>query len=179
MVHHETNLQSTNIRPARKGLVTLPPELFLEIVGYFPEIDIQVILDCRQTLPVEFRERFATLRALSQTCKELRLVVLPLAWERLEACTTAGNQKAFYREVGERLERKCKGLMKSDHLRPHVRFVLYSTFIEMHVADFFYSALSPSRSPGTKQTRSFQFSPNALQCCRICIQTKYRTLTRK
>lgn len=120
MVQHE---QSTSIRPIRKGLVALPSELFLEIVDYFPEIDVPIILESRQTLPVEFRERFAALRALSQTCKELRSIVLPLAWERLEACTTAGNPTAFYREVGTTLERKCIGLMQSDHLRPHVRSV--------------------------------------------------------
>lgn len=119
-----TASSSTSIQPisqGKKGLTTLPSELLLEIVSHFPEIEIEIILDCRQSLPVDFRERFTALRALSQTCKELRSVVLPLAWERLEACTTAGNATQFYKECGMNLERKCKGLLDSQHLLQLVR----------------------------------------------------------
>lgn len=115
---------SAVIRPIsqeRKGLVTVPSEILLEIVSHFPEISLEHILDCLQTLPVEYRERFAALRALSQTCKELRSVVLPLAWDHLEACTTAGHPSQFFKDVGNSLERKCKGLLASKHLLPHVR----------------------------------------------------------
>lgn len=121
------NVESSSSAVARpisqeqKGLVALPSELLLEIVSNFPEISLEHILDALQTLPVEYRVRFAALRALSQTCKELRSVVLPLAWERLEACTTAGHPTQFFKEVGSSLERKCKGLLASKHLLPHVR----------------------------------------------------------
>lgn len=118
---------STVIQPisqGKKSLIILPSELLLEVVSYFPDIDIDIIQDCRQTLPASFRERFNALRALSQTCRELRSVVLPLAWERLEACTTAGHPTQFFKECGKTLERKCKGLLESDHLLPHVRYVL-------------------------------------------------------
>ena len=111
------------ISQERKGLATVPSELLLEIVSYFPEISLEHILDSLQTLPVEYRERFAALRALSQTCKELRSVVLPLAWNHLEACTTAGHPTQFFKEVGNSLVRKCKGLLESKHLLPHVRCV--------------------------------------------------------
>jgi hypothetical protein len=81
------------------------------------------IFDNPTNLPVEYRERFATLRALSQTCKHLRSVCLPLAWERFEACTHAQSAGQFFREVGTALERKSKGLLKCKHLLPHVRCV--------------------------------------------------------
>jgi len=51
---------------------------------------------------------------------------LPLAWERLEACTTTSAPLQFYREVGTALERKCSGLLKSKHLLPFVRIVTVS-----------------------------------------------------
>jgi hypothetical protein len=83
--------QSSSHRTTKNITITLPSELLLEIVSYFPNISIIDILDNPPTLSVEYRERFASLRALSQTCKELRAALcLPLAWERLEACTTTG-----------------------------------------------------------------------------------------
>jgi len=63
------------------------------------------------------------LRALSQTCKDLRSVCLPPAWERLEACTHAKTSGQFFKEVGTALERKSDGLLKCKHLLPHVRIV--------------------------------------------------------
>ena len=107
-----------------EGIVTLPSELLLEIVSYFPNISIVDILDNPRTLPVDYRERFAVLRALSQTCRELRSVCLPLAWERLEACTNARTPAQFFKEVGTALKRKCVSLMSSEHLLPYVRCVI-------------------------------------------------------
>src|ERR1700691_1381470 len=117
--------QSSSHRTTKNIIITLPSELLLEIVSYFPNISIIDILDNPPTLSVEYRERFASLRALSQTCKELRSVYLPLAWERLEACTTTSAPLQFYREVGTALERKCSGLIKSKLLLPFVRCVVH------------------------------------------------------
>ena len=100
-----------------EGIVTLPSELLLEIVSYFPNISIVDILDNPRTLPVDYRERFAVLRALSQTCRELRSVCL-------EACTNARTPAQFFKEVGTALKRKCVSLMSSEHLLPYVRCVI-------------------------------------------------------
>ena len=118
-VSEQTSLPLQN----NEGIVDLPSELLLEIVSHFPNISTVDILDNRRTLSVDYRVRFASLRALSQTCKGLRAVCLPLAWERLEACTTTGVPVQFFKEVGTTLERKCNGLMKSEHLLPYVRCV--------------------------------------------------------
>lgn len=110
------------------GLVALPSELLLEIVAHFPEISIANIIEAGSSyLPADCSQRSTALRALSQTCKELRAVVLPLAWERLEACTLystldSGWQQAFVDEASVLLW-KCRGLLHSPHLIPHVRFV--------------------------------------------------------
>jgi hypothetical protein len=109
----------------KETITDLPSELLLEIVSHFPTISIDEIIVNPRILPAIYRERFASLRALSQTCKELREVCLPLAWERLEACTTATDrQDMFFKEVGNNLERKCNGLMQSKHLLPYVRCVI-------------------------------------------------------
>lgn len=104
------------------GLITLPSEILLEIASYFPELSTAEILDDLHALPTDSRQRFAALRSLSQTCKDLRAVVLPLAWERLEACTAdAFTEKPAKQQVGSTLKRKCKGLLQSSHLIPYVR----------------------------------------------------------
>ena len=121
---------SAQVTSLNKGGITgLPSELLLEIVSYFPVISIDDIRLNPTTLAPAYRERFASLRALSQMCKDLREVCLPLAWERLEACTTAtGENNMFYKEVGNTLERKCNGLAKSKHLLSYVRYVASTEF---------------------------------------------------
>jgi hypothetical protein len=101
----------------------LSTELLLQIASYFPPISSAVILDNPTTLPVTYRERFSVLQALSQTCQYLRSACLAPAWERFEACTHARSSGQFFKEVGNALERKSKGLLKCKHLLPHVRCV--------------------------------------------------------
>ncbi|KIM73044.1 hypothetical protein PILCRDRAFT_829424 [Piloderma croceum F 1598] len=123
----QTAQPSSSAQVIYQTITDLPSELLLEIVSHFPTILIDEIIANPRILPVAYRERFASLRALSQTCKELREVCLPLAWERLEACTTAGDrQDMFFKEVGNNLERKCNGLMQNKHLLPYVRTVTVS-----------------------------------------------------
>ena len=105
----------------KTGIIALPSELLLEIVSNFAEISVAEIRRNPPLLLDHYRQRFAALRALSQTCKELRSVCLPLAWERLEACTVAGPESVFFRDIGEHLWRKCNGLINSKHILPFVR----------------------------------------------------------
>jgi hypothetical protein len=108
----------------REIITDLPSELLLDIVSRIPTMSIVDDL-CSNPgyLPLAYRERSASLRALSQTCKTLRKLCLPLAWETLEACTTTGPPNMFYMAVGDSLERKCNGLMESEYLLPYVRCV--------------------------------------------------------
>ncbi|KAF9043872.1 hypothetical protein BDZ89DRAFT_1155908 [Hymenopellis radicata] len=67
-----------------KGLPTLPLELHLEILSYFPSVPIP----CPSSgiLPAEYRDRFDAIFALSQTCSALYHVYHPLLWKSLEVC---------------------------------------------------------------------------------------------
>lgn len=81
-------------------------------------------------LPRVYLERPDVLRALSQTCVAYRKVFLPLLFERLEVCVTTrpGNQsRAFYKHIGEGLERKCSGLADRPDLWHMVGFVYLFT----------------------------------------------------
>jgi len=71
--------------PAQPSLVTLPPELILEIASHLPPpcsvpqrsgMDLKEECDCRV--------RQYSLRALSRTCRSLRRISLDLAWEHVE-----------------------------------------------------------------------------------------------
>ncbi|KIM73045.1 hypothetical protein PILCRDRAFT_93223 [Piloderma croceum F 1598] len=111
----------------RETFTDLPSELLLDIVSRIPTMSIvDDLFSNPGYLPLAYRERSASLRALSQTCKTLRKLCLPLAWETLEACTTTGSRNMFFKEVGESLERKCNGLMQSEYLFPYVRIVTVS-----------------------------------------------------
>ncbi|KAF9043856.1 hypothetical protein BDZ89DRAFT_1128176 [Hymenopellis radicata] len=69
-----------------KGLPTLPVELHLEILSYFPSVPIP----CPRSgiLPAEYRDRFDAIFALSQTCSALYHVYHPLLWKSLEKMAT-------------------------------------------------------------------------------------------
>ncbi|KAF8350261.1 hypothetical protein F5887DRAFT_423054 [Amanita rubescens] len=69
-----------------RGLPALPAELLLEIVSQTAAAPIPNYIT--QPLPVNYLERTATLRILSQLCRSLRNALLPALWERIEACTT-------------------------------------------------------------------------------------------
>ncbi|KAF7974252.1 hypothetical protein HWV62_13152 [Athelia sp. TMB] len=87
----------------KTGIVALPSELLLEIASNFTEISVIEVRRNPPSLPDHYRQRFNALRALSQTCKELRSVCLPLAWERLEACTVAGPENGNRRTLVEKV----------------------------------------------------------------------------
>jgi hypothetical protein len=128
---NRTRAAQASTSPNTNGIATFSSALLFEIASYFPQISLVDVLDNPTTLPVKYRERFAILRALSQTCRDLRGVCLPLAWERLEACTHGESSGQFFREVGTALERKSRGMMKCKHLFPHVRCVLGCTVLRL------------------------------------------------
>jgi len=67
-----------------KGLTSLPDELCLEVVSHLPA-PVAVPTDDFATIDVDdYLARQQTLRDLSQTCRSLRRVFLPLVWQRIE-----------------------------------------------------------------------------------------------
>ncbi|RDB24582.1 hypothetical protein Hypma_008276 [Hypsizygus marmoreus] len=70
------------------GLPALPTELLVEIVSYLPTIPVPATYAQNAAVfPGTCLERMRIMRALSQMCRSLRAVFLPLSWERIEACT--------------------------------------------------------------------------------------------
>jgi len=115
----------------QKPVFKLPDETFLEILSYFPVINLRY----RHTghmghrgiwginvLPGEFIERFDILRAITQTCRTLRRKFLSWLWERVEACVVP-TISTWYIYVGNVLQRKCHILLKNPSLATHVRSV--------------------------------------------------------
>ncbi|KAJ7607789.1 hypothetical protein DFH06DRAFT_1249608 [Mycena polygramma] len=90
------------------------------------------IKSCPKTVPTGYRERPETLRALSQTCRALRGIFLPLLWEHLEACFIPKTAATWGTRVAKVLLDRCKGLMKSESLRSYVRIVSVS-FSSYHI----------------------------------------------
>ncbi|KAK0186858.1 hypothetical protein F5146DRAFT_962288 [Armillaria mellea] len=80
------------------GLPALPNELLLEILSYWPSIPVPA--KDRRVFSERYMQRFHALLALSQTCRSLRSVFLPLVWQRLEACASRkpglGPSTPFY-----------------------------------------------------------------------------------
>ncbi|QRV90574.1 F-box-like protein [Ceratobasidium sp. AG-Ba] len=109
----------------RTGLPSLPPELFLQILESFREIqEIDIFPNTRYLgetdKEIDYKSRFITLRGLSQTCQALRRFFLPLLWEHFEASILWGK-KHWYQELGDAMKRKSKGMFQCEHLWPYVR----------------------------------------------------------
>lgn len=106
----------------------LPDETFLEILSYFPVINLRYKHTGQRgvwglnVLPGEFIERLDILRAITQTCRTLRRKFLSWLWERVEACVVP-TLSAWYIYVGNVLESKCHILLKNPSLATHVRLV--------------------------------------------------------
>ena len=109
-----------------RGLLSLPVELWTEILDYFPSIGpyTSVYMDYH-SLPEFFLVRLDVLRALSQVCIDYRRVFLPLVWDSFNACFTMrvgtpGWSSAEYVHVGEALIRKCDGLSANPSLASYI-----------------------------------------------------------
>ncbi|KAF9650409.1 hypothetical protein BDM02DRAFT_1432761 [Thelephora ganbajun] len=106
-----------------------PNELFLDILSYFPVGDY---LDCyyraqispllRPTLriPRVYLERSRILVALTSTCWDMRLRLLPWLWGRVQAYIVLGSYTTSASRVGQSLLMQCRLLLKSPSLAAHV-----------------------------------------------------------
>jgi len=120
-------------------LVTLPPELLLEIVSVFPKVPAFVDLVVGR-LEVEdvYKDRPDALRALSQTCRTLRRFFLPLYWECLNVCTNRFGG-ATHLHLATSLEAKSIGLCNRPDLADFVRvanIVLTKSTLETLLPEF-------------------------------------------
>ncbi|RDB23832.1 hypothetical protein Hypma_008940 [Hypsizygus marmoreus] len=85
------------------GLPALPTELLLEIISYFPTIRVPATSARNvEVFPGIYLQRTKVLRTLSQTCKSLRGMFLPLSWERIEPCASdrVGNNRRSSTRAG-------------------------------------------------------------------------------
>ncbi|EDR09179.1 uncharacterized protein LACBIDRAFT_296541 [Laccaria bicolor S238N-H82] len=106
--------------------VELPVELFLEILSYFPHAPVGLPrygIDIRSAPPVFCFERTDLLRALSQTCRRWRLILLPLLWECLEVYPVRSREPVWNLWLARSLERKSKGLVRSPQHAAYVQCV--------------------------------------------------------
>ncbi|KAJ7493704.1 hypothetical protein FB451DRAFT_448167 [Mycena latifolia] len=103
------------------SLPDLPTELLMEVVKYYPDLYV----DINATIHGMSRHQFNgndTLRALSQTCRILRGIFLPVLWERVHACfTTRIVLKRKIKRRAKMLERRMIGIQKTPYVLPHIR----------------------------------------------------------
>lgn len=123
----QISLQAVNTT----GLLGLPVELFDMILGcfdMFTEEDIRYYdWDGFKTLVNHNnRNRFHTLRALSQTCRALRKSLLSMAWGHVEVCTAKAG-RALYPGLARRLESNSKLLACNPHIAKYVKYFSRST----------------------------------------------------
>ncbi len=106
-------------------LASIPPELFDEIMSYFPILPLTWYYGTSPTKVPDLRffERTYILRVLSLTCKALRRITLPRLWSRLDTCCVPENwRRVWYKYVMQALKRKADGVAAADpSLRVHVR----------------------------------------------------------
>ena len=109
------------IYPAR-----FPVEVWMMILAHHPYVDgsdnVEALCMMGDLLP-EHRERDRILRALSQTCKFLRDLFLPLLWENVETCTRYPQINAVTRNklVSYILRRHSLGLSRTPVLAGFIK----------------------------------------------------------
>lgn len=84
LIEHSQALRAGPVNT--QGLPSLPTETLLEITSHLPKVGL--MNKCRPVLGAGYLDRQAALKALSQTCRSLRNVFLPIAWQRIEACAS-------------------------------------------------------------------------------------------
>ncbi len=106
------NLEDIHSTP----LVKLPPELFDEIISYFPTIPSNFYAAAApEPVPSdEYCERTIVLRALSQSCKALRHVAFTRQWDRLDLCFVPDRVRSvWYKYVNDNIRKKAVGVVSS------------------------------------------------------------------
>ncbi|THH01966.1 hypothetical protein EW026_g809 [Hermanssonia centrifuga] len=123
-------------------LASIPPELFDEIMSYFPILPLTWYYGTSPTKVPDLRffERTYILRVLSLTCKALRRITLPRLWSRLDTCCVPENwRRVWYKYVMQALKRKADGVAAADpSLRVHVRT------LAIELSKFEYKNILPS-----------------------------------
>ena len=116
---------------SRPVLSHLPRDVLLDILAYYPTIG-KAQVSIRQfawdatggRVDPAYRERFNVLRSLSQVCRTLRAVMIPLVWEHVEACIWDSDRMEKGLFLAYVLKRQCQGLLKNPVLASHVGCVL-------------------------------------------------------
>ncbi|KAJ7493684.1 hypothetical protein FB451DRAFT_1551087 [Mycena latifolia] len=102
------------------SLPDLPTELLVQIIKHYPEL----YLDIDASIHGVPSDRFSgndTLRELSQTCRILRGIFLPILWERVHACFTKRNSpKRKTPQRPKMLERRMIGIQKTAYVLPYI-----------------------------------------------------------
>jgi hypothetical protein len=109
----------------RATLLSLPAEIILLIVEFFPAVHRYNDSCSETTFRLCYFERQDTIRALSQTSKGLRGLLLPLAWECLEACYYRGEDRGHVAHLVWKQRRLSRGLSENPELAKHIRCVLF------------------------------------------------------
>lgn len=116
-------------------MLTLPTETIQEIISYIPDIQLPIGRHASHdqtaypvyepSIPATAYIREDLLRALSQTCRAMRLFFLPLLWAEFNIYSRGGGEKVWYKRVSEGLEQGSNFLMtpKNKLLASHVQFV--------------------------------------------------------
>ncbi|KAF7343945.1 hypothetical protein MVEN_01683300 [Mycena venus] len=103
------------------SLPDLPTELLMEMVKYYPELYLDIDASLQGVASEQF-DGNDTLRALSQTCRTLRGIFLPVLWARVHACFTARNRpKKRVKRRAKMLERRMISIQKTSYVMPYIR----------------------------------------------------------
>ena len=105
-----------HITLVRSRFAAIPQELFDEIVSYFPP-PLPIAYNPNDIFPrpphLKYAEREVILRSLSQTCKDIRRMALPLLWKRIDMCWVPEDESGhWYKHVMQELKRKASGVCK-------------------------------------------------------------------
>ncbi|KAF5330541.1 hypothetical protein D9619_005233 [Psilocybe cf. subviscida] len=120
--------------PARARVLDLPLELWTETLTYLRQIpspmtsvDFMILAYPRNyNIPAEFLERTDVLRALSQTCRRLRNVFLPLVWQQLDTCVMRSPSGSWFHTFGQSIIRKSIFVQQNPELGAFVRTMTVS-----------------------------------------------------
>lgn len=106
----------------------LPHELFLNILTNFPVVDYldyyhraQLVPLRRPALPNVYHWWFRILVALTSTCWDLRLKLLPTLWERVQAYLEVGSLMDSESGAPQLLLMRCGILSRTPSLAAHVK----------------------------------------------------------
>ncbi|KAI0790800.1 hypothetical protein C8Q75DRAFT_806180 [Abortiporus biennis] len=123
-------------------LLSLPIELFDQILSKYPKAEEKHIIANTKTLDLRFSVRTGVLRTLSQTCKSLRTECLPKLWELVEVCYVEKyDDVSFNKVLSRNLENTSRGLIKTPEIAklvkiytvtfpPWIKYTTLSLFVQ-------------------------------------------------